>query len=68
MPVNVTIIVFDGDDNVPVFEMSVYNIELKEDRNQGYLIATLTALDADNTAGPVLYMLEQQNPMLPFEM
>ena len=65
VPVNVTIMVFDGDDNVPVFGMSVYNIDLGENRSQGYLITTINAI---GTTGPVLYMLEQQNPMLPFEI
>ena len=66
IPVKVTITVFDRDDNAPVFSSLVYNVSLDEDRSLGYLVTTVTAIDADNTAGAVVYMLEGQSPVPPF--
>ena len=65
-PASLNITVFDGDDNVPMFGMTVYNIDVEEDRPQGYLVTTLTAIDVDNTAGPILYKMLLQSPVLPF--
>ena len=65
-PASLNITVFDGDDNVPMFGMTVYDIDVEENRTQGYLVTTLTAIDVDNTAGPILYKLQQQSPVLPF--
>ena len=65
-PASLNITMFDGDDNVPMFGMTVYNIDVEEDRPQGYLVTTLTAIDVDNTAGPILYKMLLQSPVLPF--
>lgn len=56
---NIFITVLDVNDNIPVFNSTVYSVNVSENASVNYLILTVTATDADSTSnGLITYAID----------